>query len=91
MHHVCSVAGIIDILNENKPGTFAPHGKTRDHGLSERERGEIFNLDFSYYRVKALLLHGAERCAGLFAEVMTRDFEIVQIVGIVDYALRVVS
>lgn len=80
---------IENILVEQESGSPAFHPQTAPHLLPQPQWGKIGDLDPTNNRVDTLLLHGAERNSCFVAELMASMFEIMQIVSIIHYPLRV--
>ena len=74
---------------EHKPRSPPLYPQLRHHRLTQPQRRVVVDLYAAHHRIYPTLLHRTERHPPAFAKLMPCMLQIVQIVGIVDYPLRV--
>lgn len=74
---------------EHKPRPPPLYPQLRHHRLTQPQRRVVVDLYAAHHRIYPTLLHRTERHSPAFAKLMPCMLQIVQIVGIVDYPLRV--
>ena len=78
-----------NVLVEDKSDSLHLNPQAADHGVAAAQRRLVIDFHTVEHWDNAALLHLFKRKSGMAAKSVARVFEVVQVVGVIDYALAV--